>query len=389
MRSLKDRPAVKRVRKTMLFSRWRQRLPMREPLSIDDRDRLEDAEIVRIDWPGDVPKPRVGLVRDLDRVPRWTKYRRFLETNGIAYDLYDLHAHDWIEKARSFDVVVNLVSNEMSRLAETQVKYHFLESCLGIMCYPSAAHALLYENKCLEAWIAEARGLPFAPTHISHSREDALALIGKARYPLVSKVNHSSGSMGVELIRTPREARRIVRKAFSRNGRRVYVPWFRQKGYVYFQEYVPNDGHDIRVILAGDRAFGYYRKVLKGDFRASGMSTVERRALPEEAIRLALEVRKHVPSPQLVVDMVRGLDGRYAIIEFSIICLMDRPEDLQVDGVPGAYVIGEAGDIRFEPGRYWIHEFALRQFFLDDYLPRARGAATALGASSRPLFNKP
>ncbi len=68
--------------------------------------------------------------------------------------------------------------------------------------------------------------------------------------------------------------------------------------------------------------------------------------------------------------MVHGLDGRYVIIEYSIICLMDRPEDLQVDGVPGVYVIEDNGDIRFEKGRYWIHELALRRFFLDEYLPR-------------------
>ena len=372
LKTLKDRTAVKRIRKSMAFARLRQRFPMREPQVVDDSARIEDAEVVRIDWPEEVPKPRVGIVRDVEKFPRWTKYRRFLEYNGFPYGLYDLHAHDWIERARPFDVVVGLVSNETDRLQETRVKYHFLESYLGKACYPSASQALLYENKCLEAYIATACGLPFATTHISHRKEDALAMLEAARFPLVSKVNGSSGSIGVELVRTPREARRIIRQAFSKTGRSIHVPWFRQKDYVYFQEYVPNDGYDIRVILTGDRAFGYYRKVLKGDFRASGMNTVERRELPEEAIRVARTVRQHVRGPLLVVDMVRGLDGRYVIIEYSIVCLHDRAEDLQVDGVPGVYVIGDDGAVRFEKGRYWFHEFALRQFLLDDYLPRCR-----------------
>jgi glutathione synthase/RimK-type ligase-like ATP-grasp enzyme len=309
----------------------------------------------------------------VEKFPRWTKYRRFLEHNGFPYGLYDLHAHDWIERARPFDVVVGLVSNEPDRLQETRVKYHFLESYLGKACYPSASQAFLYENKCLEAYIATACGLPFAKTYVSHGKEDALAMLETARFPLVSKVNGSSGSIGVELVRTPRKARRIIRQAFSKAGRSIHVPWFRQKDYVYFQEYVPNDGYDIRVILTGDRAFGYYRKVLKGDFRASGMNTVERRELPEEAIRVARTVRQHVRGPLLVVDMVHGLDGRYVIIEYSIVCLHDRAEDLQVDGVPGVYVIGEDGAIRFEKGRFWLHELALKQFLLDDYLPRCRG----------------
>jgi len=375
-----DLRLVKRLRKSMAFSRLRLHFPMSEPRSVDDSERIGDAEIVRIDWPPEVPKPRVGIVRDLEKVPRWTKYRRFLENNGFPCDIYDIHAHDWIEKAGAVDLVVNLVSNEISRLEEIRVKYHFLETSLAKRCYPTAAQVLLYENKCLEAYIAKAHGLPFAATHISHRREDALAIAGKTRYPLVSKINHSSGSMGVELVRTPRRARRLVRRAFSRNGRSIHVPWVRQKNYVYFQEYVPNDGFDIRVILVGHRAFGYYRRVLEGDFRASGMNTVERRALPEEAIRAALEVQRCVRSPQLVVDMVHALDGRYVVIEYSVMCLMDRPTDLEVDGVPGVYVIGANGDIRFEKGRYWIHEWALREFLLTDYLPRITGAA----ADARP-----
>jgi hypothetical protein len=205
-------------------------------------------------------------------------------------------------------------------------------------------------------------------------------LLEKAPYPLVSKVNGSSGSIGVELVQTPRRARRIVRKAFSRTGRSTHVPWSRQKDYVYFQEYVPNDGYDIRVILIGNRAFGYYRKVLKGDFRASGMNTVERRGLPAEAIRVARMVQQTIPGPLLVVDMVHGLDGRYVIIEYSIVCLHDRAEDLLVDGVPGVYVIGDDGDIRFEKGRFWIHELALRQFLLDDYLARRPASRLPPGA---------
>lgn len=368
LRFLKDRVTVKRVRKSMLYSRLRQRFPMREASFVDDSDRIDDAEVVGIDWPSNVVKPRVGIVKDLEKVPRWTKYRRFLRNNGFDHDIYDIQSHDWIERARPFDAIVGLVSNDTNHLEEAQVKFHVLETRLGKKCYPTAAQADLYENKRLEAYIAEVYGLPFAKTHVSHSEEDALAMLENVRYPLVSKVSQSSGSMGVEIVRTPRKARRVVRQAFSRNGRRVYVPWFRQKDYVYFQEYVPNDGYDVRVILVGNRAFGYYRKVLRGDFRASGMSTVKRRGVPDEAIRVAREVQRHVQSPQLVVDMVRGRDGRYVIIEYSIMCLMDRADELQVNGVSGVYIVEENGEIHFEKGRYWIHELALREFLREAFL---------------------
>ncbi len=369
--TLKGQAALKRVRKSMLFSRLRQRLPMPEASYVDDRGRIEDAEIVRLAWPPQIPKPRIGLVRDTERFPHWTKYRRFLETNGFEHEIFDIHAHDWIERARRFDLVVGMVSNRIDHLEEIRVKYHFLETVLGKKTYPTAAMSVLYENKCLEAFLAEAWDLPFAKSYVCYRRDDALAMLERLHYPVVSKVNESSGSMGVELVRGPREARRIIGQAFSRRGRPLYVPWLRQKNYVYFQEYIPNDGYDLRVILIGDQAFGYYRSVPGGDFRASGMNTVEKRALPAEAIGVARRVQERLKSPKLVVDMVHGLDGRYMIIEYSITCLTDHPTDLEVDGVPGMYVLGKDGSMRFEPGRYWVHELALREYLKDTYLAGA------------------
>jgi glutathione synthase/RimK-type ligase-like ATP-grasp enzyme len=360
---------LKRIQKTMTYSRLRQYLPVPDFYYTDDRGEIDDAEIVAIHWPENIAKPRIGIIKDFEIYPRWTKYCRFFEKNNIPYGIYDIHAHDWIEKAHNYDLIIGIVANEPTYLNELRDKYFFLETYLGKKCYPSPAHILLYENKSLEAYVSQAYDIPFVKTYVSHSKEDALKLIEKIKYPFVSKVDPTSGSIGVELVKNPQRARAIIKQAFSHNGRKVYVQYFRQKNYVYFQEYVPNDGYDIRVILVGNWAFGYYRKVLPGDFRASGMNLIEERALPEEAIRIACDVNHHIKSPLLVVDMVHGLDGKYSIIEFSIVCLMEQPEELHVDGEPGVYIIEDDGSIHFEKGRYWVNELALREFLLKDYLP--------------------
>lgn len=366
---LKTLAPLKRIQKSMTYSRWRQYLPMPEDRYVDDSGRIEDAEVIRIDWPKGVEKPRVGIVRDRLRFPRWTKYRRFLENNSFPYGICDIHSHDWIHNVENFDVIIGVVSSESSHLEEVQKKYYFLEKFLGKQCFPSSTHVLLYENKCFEAYLSEWFGLPFARTYISYDREDALASAETLKYPLVSKINPSSAGMGVQLLRTPKQARKIIRRAFSNVGRKVHVPYFRQKNYVYFQEYIPNDGYDIRVILVDKMAFGYYRRVLRGDIRASGMGLVEKRALPEEAIRTAERVYTSIRSPLLAVDMVHALDGSYWVIEFSPFFLWESPEQLVVDGVPGVYMIDDSGAIRFQKGRYWVDELALREFLLCDYLP--------------------
>ncbi len=68
--------------------------------------------------------------------------------------------------------------------------------------------------------------------------------------------------------------------------------------------------------------------------------------------------------------MIHGDDGKTYIIEFSPTCQMESPEQLHVNGVPGAYILDTDGSIHFEPGKYWVHELALREFLMHDYLPK-------------------
>jgi hypothetical protein len=232
----------------------------------------------------------------------------------------------------------------------------------------------LYEDKRLQAHISEVCGVPYAKTYVSHDKDDAMKLVRSLQYPIVSKIMPGSGSVGVELVPTPEHARRIVKQAFSMTGRKSHMVCSRQKNYVYFQDFVAIGGYDIRVIVVGNWVFGYYWRAPKGDFRASGMHLVEKRELPEEAIKIALNANPFIRSPMLVVDMLHGLDGKYHIIEISPICAMEFPEQLHVNGIPGVYIFGDDGTFRFQPGRYWVHELALREFLLTDYLQRTAPA---------------
>lgn len=343
---------------------------MSEDDYVDDRDRIEDAEIVTIDWPVHVEKPKIGIVQDYGQYPRWTKYCRFLDKHSFHYDIYNIHAHDWIENAEKYDIIIGIPSSELFHLEEMRRKYYVLETFLGKTCYPSMNHAMLFEDKCLEAYISKVFGIPFVNTYVSHDKKDAMRLIENLTYPVVCKIVPSSGSLGMELVRTRKRGRKIVEQAFSRIGRKTHQVYFRQKNYIYFQDYVPNDGYDIRAIVIGNWVFGYYRKVLEGDFRASGMDLLERRALPEEAMKIALKVNKIIKSPMLAVDMLHGLDGKYYVIEFSPICKMETAVQLEVDGVPGVYVFEDDESFHFEKGRYWAHELILREFLLNDCLPK-------------------
>jgi len=336
----------------------------------DDRMNLDEAQLVLIDWPGQIKMPKVGIVQDVGAFPSWTKYVRFCENNSIPFEVYTIRDYDWLEKAKEFDVIIGFASCAIFDLEEMRYKYFILETVLKKSCYSSLQNILLYENKFFESELSKIFNFPFITTYISCDKKDAHSLIENLVFPVVSKIVPSSGSIGVELIRTTAEAKRLIRQAFSQNGRKIHIVYARQKNYIYFQKFIPNDGYDIRVIVVGNMVFGFYRKAPKSDFRASGMHNEEMRSLPEEAIKIARKVYEKINSPLLAVDMVHGLDGNFYINEFSPIFEMSTLNQLKVDGVPGAYVFDKNDEYQFFECKYWVHELALKEFFQNHYFQK-------------------
>jgi glutathione synthase/RimK-type ligase-like ATP-grasp enzyme len=365
---IKENPTVRTIRHSMFYCRFRRLVfgPGRQPL-VDDRGWIgKDASPVLLHWPPDTPKPQVGVIQDYGVAPRWTKYYRFLETNAIPHALYDIHARNWRTEASKYDVIVGVDSSELSRLDELRKKYYVLERHMHRKCYPGYEDLLLYEDKILEFYLSDTFGLPLVPTYVYHCREEALAAADRFAYPIVSKVVPGSGSVGVQLVKNRPQCRAIIRRAFSAGGRGTHYPYAAQKDYVYFQDYVPNDGYDVRVIVTGTRMCGFYRKVPAGDFRASGMHVEETRALPDQALRTARRAYDIFKSPMLVVDMLKNLKGEYLIIEISPLCRIDTCEELKVQGIPGYYVM-QGDSYSFQPGRLWVPELALKEFFSREY----------------------
>jgi glutathione synthase/RimK-type ligase-like ATP-grasp enzyme len=339
----------------------------------DDSKVVAGVDPVLMDWPAEVRKPMVGLVRDTDDFPYWTKYRHFLEANAIPYELYDVHRSDWLTRAAAYDVVVWRPMSFPSELEECRRKVFALERTHGTVCSPSLPMVTLYEDKLLQYDLLRAHGLPVIETFVSNSREEALAHAAACGYPAVWKLACGSGSMGVELVRDARAAARLVREVFSFAGRRTYWPYLAQKDYVYLQKFEPNRGWDVRAIIMGDVASGFYRDVPPGEFRASGMDTVRRGAPPEEALRIARRVAQLLDLPFVAVDMLADPgDDRLSIIEISSFMMVKSPEMLQIDGVPGIYVY-EDDRFRFAPMKVWLQELALREVLRRDWIGAGRG----------------
>ena len=303
------------------------------------------------------------LFRSRIREPYWTKYERFLKNNNFPYEYLEIHGSRWQEESRRFDLILWRPLSRPAELDEARRKIFVLQEFMGIRCYPDFRTLMLYENKLILHEVALTLGIPIVPALVSQDYDELTREYTGLQYPLVSKVTIGAGSTGVELIKHPRDARKMARQVFSRAGRATFWPYYRQKNHVYWQKFQANEGYDLRVIVIGNYILGYYRDVPRGEFRASGMRTVRKDALPEDAMRLAMEISNKLHMTFLVVDMLRDpTDKKLHVIELSPFYRAFTPEQLCVDGVPGVY-IHESGRFTFAPGRYWPQELALKAFF--------------------------
>lgn len=341
-------------------------LVQKKPVSyaiMDDRHDLDAAEQVLISWPSDRAKPKIGLVQDRKNPPYWTKYERFLRNNQFPFEYYDIHRSNWLALSKRFDVIIWASEGAAPEIEEQKRKTFTLEKLCGKACFPSFETLMWSEDKIYQYEMLQMVGFPVIETFISHSAEESLAKIQQFNYPLVTKVPVGAGSLGVELVKNVRQAEIIAKQAFSPVGRQIYWPYFRQKDYIYFQKFMPNAGYDLRVIAVGNKVFGYFRDVPKGEFRASGMGIVRKGTLPDDAIHLAMQVIKKLDLVIAAIDMLRDSDGKLHIIEMSPLIQVDTAGQLHVDGVPGAYVFNSFDTYTFEPGMFWIQELALKEFF--------------------------
>jgi glutathione synthase/RimK-type ligase-like ATP-grasp enzyme len=187
----------------------------------------------------------------------------------------------------------------------------------GVRTLPTAREALWYDDKgaqleALERWM---------PRTVYFRSEPAarLWLTTSARFPLVSKSIDGSGSKGVRILRSAREARLELARAFTAPGiPSVYDRW--QLGYVYWQDFIPDQPCDYRVCVVGPYLYGLVRSVRPGDFRASGSGLFRNITLADEreraACALAAEIAAALPTEWMAFDIV--FDGdRPVVLEMS------------------------------------------------------------------------
>jgi glutathione synthase/RimK-type ligase-like ATP-grasp enzyme len=91
----------------------------------------------------------------------------------------------------------------------------------------------------------------------------------------------------------------------------------REKGYVYFQEYLLGNEFDLRVIVIGEHAYGMKRMVRKGDFKASGSGEFVYDPLDPSVLKIAFSLASRLKLQAIAFDFVYDKDKKPVVIEMS------------------------------------------------------------------------
>jgi len=315
-------------------------------------------------------KPRVGIVKTQASVlingyenPKasWLRYERFCKNNDIPYSFYDIKKSDWLEEADKYDIIICHTEGTPAYQEMFESKVYVLENILKKTCFPSFHEVWQYEDKNRSNYLYQCYQLPTIPTLITHDEKEALTISEKISYPFITKTKIGAGSSGVHKVDTKQQSKNLIQKIFSKSGLVTHYLYQNQKDYFYCQEFIYDATFDLRIILVGDMAFGYYRYPNKGDFRASGAGNFEKKSIPDDALKLAVEIRDKLQSRQIGVDLLYSEKyDKYFIIETSLFNQIDSPVQLELNGKPGYYDLSDINNICFKEGKFWIQELLLR-----------------------------
>lgn len=283
---------------------------------------------------------------------RWIAY---CKKNNIDYKIVNPYDDDIISQIEDCDVFMWHFHHQSYKDALFAKQLLFSIQQSGKKVFPDFNSAWHFDDKVGQKYLLESIKAPLIPSFVFYTKKDAYKWIEKTSFPKVFKLRGGAGATNVKLVTSKIEAKKIVKKAFGRgfkqsdtiadlkdswkkyiSGRssikyvikrvaRIFVNdeyskmHSKEKGYVYFQEFIPNNTYDIRVVIVGDKAFALKRIVRKNDFRASGSGNIvyDKKQIDERCIKISFDVNEKINSQSIAFDYVFDKDNNPLIVEIS------------------------------------------------------------------------
>ncbi|MCP4158411.1 MAG: hypothetical protein GY757_62505, partial [bacterium] len=269
------------------------------------------------------------------------RYETILDYNGIDHIRLNVDQPDFWERVAELDLFIYRWNTADSSKQQARTILPVVEKVMGVTCFPNRDTCRHYDDKIQQYYILKQQGFPVVKTWVFWEKLDALAWLKTATFPLIFKLKTGSASHNVLMIETEQQARKLVKRMFGKGmitgkmtslgdvrfkdfniykslrrragrmarkhkGEDVTTAWQISRSYVLFQEFLPGNDYDTRVVVIGDRAFAFRRFNRKNDFRASGSSNkdLNPEAIDKEFLKIAFSISKKLKFQCMAYDFI-------------------------------------------------------------------------------------
>ena len=295
---------------------------------------------------------KIGIHKTEGFSTRWVEY---CERNNIPYKLVNPYENDIIEQLKDCDVFMWHHHHADYRDVQFAKSLLFSLQQKGLKVFPDFNTTWHFDDKVAQKYLLEAIDVPLVPSYVFYTKKDALKWIANVSFPQVFKLKGGAGSSNVKLAKTRKQAKHLIKQAFGKgfsqydrfahlkdrytaykNGRdsflgvcksfaRLFIPTeyskmhSREKGYVYFQDFIPNNTFDIRICVVDDKAFALKRMCRENDFRASGGGRIiyDKNQIDERCVKIAFDVNDKLKTQSIAFDFVFDENNNPLIVEIS------------------------------------------------------------------------
>ena len=284
------------------------------------------------------------------------KWIEYCENHDIAYKLVDCYSSSILDEMKDCDGLMWHWAHHDHRAVLFARQLTVSLEAMGKKVFPSFDTCWHFDDKVGQKYLLEAVAAPLVPSYVFYDQQKAIEWAKNTKYPKVFKLRGGAGSENVRIVESFASAQNLIRQSFckgfkvknranflkerlwhfkrdknlatfvdiSKGIARLFIPkeaekqFPRERNYVYFQDFIPNNDYDIRIIVIGDRAFAIKRMVREGDFRASGSGFIvhDPCQIPKECLTLAFDLSCKLNVQCLAYDFIFN-NGKPLLVEIS------------------------------------------------------------------------
>jgi hypothetical protein len=277
------------------------------------------------------------------------------EALNVKYEEVDIISSNWIENVQKSNCDGFMAKPPGRRDVWKRMydeKLYFIENKMEYIVYPSYDEIFLFGNKRVVSYWLEINNIRAPKTWVFYDKNEAKRFIESYnKFPLIFKVNISSGGVGVELLKNKRMAYKLINKVFTKCNflNFGYTKWGKKNGIPYpmlddkqydnilFQEYI-NIKWEWRGVKIGKSYFAHKKlKGKNGMYSGSGKANYD--TPPIKVMDFLKKVCDIGNFNSMSVDFFEDIDGYLYVNELQTFFGSHiKPYQMCVSGKPGRYI---------------------------------------------------